>query len=70
MKLVMHVLLLLWNELRKIKSRFCNIQPCAAMDGGASGHLRHDVECATVAKYSKPAFKIFLSECSSKRNTA
>ena len=29
------------------------------MDGGASGHLRHDVECAAVVIYSKPAF-IFL----------
>ena len=30
------------------------------MDGGASGHLKHDVECATVTIYSKPAFIFFL----------
>ena len=31
------------------------------MDGGASGHLKHDVECATVAIYTKPAFQFLLA---------
>ena len=39
------------------------------MDGGASGHLKHDVECATVAIYTKPAFLIILSECNMNPST-
>ena len=38
------------------------------MDGGVSGHLRQDVECAAVVIYTKPVFLIFLSERSSKSN--
>ena len=31
------------------------------MDGGASGHLRQDVEFATVAMYAKSAFLFLLA---------
>ena len=31
------------------------------MDGGASGHLKHDVECATVLIYPKPVSLFFLA---------
>ena len=30
------------------------------MDGGASGHLRQDVECAAVVIYTKPVFLFYL----------
>ena len=31
------------------------------MDGSASGHLKHDVECATVIIYAKPALSCYLA---------
>ena len=38
------------------------------MDGGASGHLKQDVECATVPINTKLSFLILLCESSSKSN--